>query len=229
MKMLKLSRELYGEDYFERGIESGLSLYENYRWLPDLTISMVKAIVKHTGMAPGSSILDVGCAKGYMVRAFVELGFNAFGIDTSLYVINHLDETIRDSARVFIVYPMQGWPFRDEQFDWVITKDTLEHLTLHHDPSGKDELQFVLSECHRVSPKGFHVIPMGDGIRYFCEDYEKDVTHRLRQTMRWWAKEFTDSGFKVLKKGYRVKGIKDRWYSVHPKGNGFFVLERKND
>lgn len=222
--MGKLSNK-YGEDYFERGVQRKLSLYENYRWLPHLTIPMVKSIIKYAGIAPGSSVLDVGCAKGYTVRAFVELGFNAFGIDTSLYAINHLDETIKN--RIFLVYPMQIWPFRDEQFDWVITKDTLEHLTLYHDPSGKDELQFFLSECYRVSPKGFHVIPMGDGVSYFCKDYEKDITHKLWQTMRWWVKEFTDNGFEVLKKSYRVKGIKDKWYPIHPKGNGFFVLRRK--
>jgi len=217
--------DLYGEDYFERGIESDLSLYESYRWLPDPTISMVKSIVEYTGMAPGSSILDIGCAKGYMVRAFVELGFDAYGIDISQYAITHADETI--SNKLTLVERMQPWPFNRDQFDWVITKDTLEHLTLHYDPLGKDELQFVLSECHRVSPKGFHVIPMGDGTRYFCKDYEKDVTHVLRQSMDWWVKEFTDGDFEVLKKGYRVKGIKDRWYLIHSKGNGFFIMERR--
>ncbi|HEC66234.1 MAG TPA: class I SAM-dependent methyltransferase [bacterium] len=214
--------DLYGKLYFEEGIQTGKSLYENYRWLPHLTIPMVKSIVKHTKMSPKSSILDVGCAKGYMVRAFRELGFNAWGIDASLYAINHLDETVQKGyTRIFLVYRMQIWPFRDNEFDWVITKDTLEHLT-------ERELDFVLHESSRVAPKAFHIIPMGDGESYFCKDYEKDITHKLRRPMGWWADIFQKNGFRVLKKSYRVKGIKDKWYKSHHKGNGFFMLERRN-
>ena len=30
----------YSEDYYERGIELGISGYSNYRWIPELTIPM---------------------------------------------------------------------------------------------------------------------------------------------------------------------------------------------
>ncbi len=219
---MKQSSEIYDKDYFEQGIQKGVSLYENYHWLPDLTIPMAKAIANYAKIMPNSSILDVGCAKGYMVRAFRELGFNALGIDASLYAINHLDETVQKGyTRIFLVYRMQIWPFRDNEFDWVITKDTLEHLT-------ERELNFVLHESSRVASKAFHIIPMGDGESYSCKDYEKDITHKLRRPMEWWVDIFQKNGFRVIKKSYRVKGIKDKWYKIHHKGNGFFILERRN-
>lgn len=224
---MKLSSELYGEDYFERGIQANISLYENYRWLPHLTIPMVKSLIRHTDMKPNSSILDVGCAKGYMVRAFTELGFDAWGIEISDYAISHADKTIR--KKIIRAHRCHPWRFEQDQFDWVISKDTLEHLTLLYDPLRIDELAFVLSECHRVAPKGFHIIPMGKRLKYLCQDYEKDRTHILRQPMKWWIKEFNNSGFDLIKATHRVKGIKDKWYRIHKKGNGFFTVTRKNE
>ena len=52
----------YDADYFLRGKETGKSLYENYRWLPDLTTPMVCSIISHLGIRSGDTILDFGCA-----------------------------------------------------------------------------------------------------------------------------------------------------------------------
>src|SRR5579862_3672374 len=82
---------VYDESYFLRGKESGKSLYENYRWMPDLTIPMVQRIIEHCGIRRGDSILDFGCARGYVVRAFRELGYNAYGYDISRWAIENAD------------------------------------------------------------------------------------------------------------------------------------------
>ena len=71
------SGEVYDADYFLRGKQTGRSLYENYRWLPDLTIPMVAAMIRHLGIKPDDKILDFGCARGYVVKAFREMGYRA--------------------------------------------------------------------------------------------------------------------------------------------------------
>ena len=46
MKNLSNIKNIYNGDYFERGAETGVSLYSNYRWLPELTIPMCHHIIQ---------------------------------------------------------------------------------------------------------------------------------------------------------------------------------------
>ena len=40
MKTLFKPGQYFDEDYYERGAETGKSLYSHYRWMPELTIPM---------------------------------------------------------------------------------------------------------------------------------------------------------------------------------------------
>ena len=82
--------QIYTQDYFENGINSGLSLYENYRWLPHSTIPMAASIAQKLGFNSTTTVLDYGCAMGYLVKAFRYLGFEASGFDISDYAISNL-------------------------------------------------------------------------------------------------------------------------------------------
>src|SRR5436305_1382867 len=84
----------YDEDYFLRGKESGKSLYSDYRWLPELTIPMVCAMIRHLGIGPDDTVLDFGCARGYVVKAFQELGYIAYGYDTSEWAVQNADPAV---------------------------------------------------------------------------------------------------------------------------------------
>ena len=64
----------YDKDYYECGIESGKSLYNNYRWMPELTIPFCSRIVEHLKISTEQKVLDFGCAKGYSVKAMRLLG-----------------------------------------------------------------------------------------------------------------------------------------------------------
>jgi cyclopropane fatty-acyl-phospholipid synthase-like methyltransferase len=70
----------YDADYFLRGKASGKSLYDNYRWMPDLTKPMAERIIEHLGIELDDRIMDFGCARGYLVRALTELGQDAYGL-----------------------------------------------------------------------------------------------------------------------------------------------------
>ena len=47
MKTLFNPPEYFNEDYYERGAETGKSLYSHYRWMPELTIPMAHHIAKY--------------------------------------------------------------------------------------------------------------------------------------------------------------------------------------
>lgn len=70
---------MYDREYFEYGVETGKSNYQNYRWIPELTIPMAMTIIDLLGIKPNESVLDYGCAKGYLVKALRMLHRNAWG------------------------------------------------------------------------------------------------------------------------------------------------------
>lgn len=205
-----MSESQYDSDYFLRGKQTGKSLYENYRWLPDLTIPMVKSIINHLQLSTADTILDFGCARGYMVRALRELGYYAYGYDTSEWAINNCDE----SVKIFVTSKLST--IQPRGFSWVIAKDVLEHIT---------NVLAISDLFEQIAIKGiFVVVPLAHGKKYDVEEYEKDVTHIWRRPLHWWCSVFHRPGWSVEAR-YRIPGIKDN-YSQYPTGNGFITCRR---
>lgn len=206
----------YDADYFLRGVEKGVSLYENYRWLPDLTIPMVKAIVGHLGIKPGDRVLDFGCARGYVVRAFRELGYAAHGYDTSKWAVENCDPQVasyvtNDMRDVF-------------EYDWVIAKDVFEHIP-HAD------LPNVITTLANIANRGmFAVVPVSDVDHgpYIVPQYERDVTHHIRVTLETWKTliQCCVGHHWDVRATHRVPGVKDNYYEEFPRGNGFITALR---
>lgn len=208
---MESSSEQYDEDYFMRGKETGKSLYTSYRWLPDLTIPMARTMVDYLGIKYDETILDFGCARGYTVRAFRELGYDARGYDVSQWAVDNCDESVRGhlttSTHALII----------EGYDWVISKDVLEHV-----PKVNVTINSIMATA-RVGV--FAVVPLADNSgKYVVPEYEMDVTHIHRLSLGEWVKLFLRPGWSVTA-AYRVPGIKDN-YSQHERGNGFITCRR---
>jgi predicted TPR repeat methyltransferase len=207
----------YSADYFERGKELGLSCYENYRWLPALTIPMVRALIAGLGIRKTDTILDYGCAKGYVVKALRTLGYNAKGCDISEYAVDCADEVTREHLCLLGAdrkLPSCG----AEAWDWIICKDVLEHLT-------HDEIAFTLAEFYSGALNVCAVVPLGDalGERFVIEEMEHDVTHVTRENLAWWRSQFYLRGFAKVSTAYQMRGVKENWTNAYPLGNGFIV------
>jgi hypothetical protein len=211
--MKTLSDTLYDEDYFERGIQSGKSCYEHYRWIPELTIPMAHFIVSHLGLRPGDSVLDYGCAKGYTVRALRLLGIEAYGCDISEYALENIDPDTRPNCWLVNT----GLPVPFSMVEWILSKDVLEHMS----ESDLDKFLIQSLECGQA----FHVIPLGDNGKFRIPEYSKDITHRLAKDEQWWIERFESHGWVVDRFSWAMTGIKENWTSRYPKGNGFFILK----
>lgn len=207
--------DLYNEDYFERGKKLGISLYSDYRWLPELTIPFAFRMIEELGIKKDDTILDFGCSKGYLVKAFRLLYRNAFGIDISKYAILYAPLDIRN----YIACTSSIIAFCNK-YDWIISKDTLEHINYEN----IDNILFLLKESTKNM---FCIIPLGDGNKYTIDEYEKDTTHCIRESLDWWKAKFAKAGFKIKKATYNIKNMKEPWYTVNPHGNGFFVLKSR--
>lgn len=202
----------YDEDYFEHGVQTGKSMYENYHWMPELTIRMAYHIIQYLGLKAKDKVLDYGCAKGYLVKALRILDIDAYGCDISSYAIDKVDSEVVDFC--YLISHQMSF---DDKFDWVVSKDVLEHMTV------KQVKQF-LQESHSWSKRAFHVIPLGDGNRYIAEQYERDNTHILREDCQWWTQMFASCKWQIKAFRYAVAGVKENWTSRYPKANGFFTV-----
>lgn len=206
----------YDADYFLRGKESGKSLYTDYRWMPELTISMVEVMIDYLGIRKGDRILDFGCARGYTVKAFRKLGYEAFGIDVSEWAIRNADEEIKP----FLNWTNNSPLLQPEEFDWIIAKDVLEHI-----PTCVATVSYLMQSA---SVGVFAVVPLSakDGAPYVVEDYEKDITHIHRLTLSTWTQMFTRTDW-LVEALYRIEGIKDNYYKPGwEAANGFITAQR---
>lgn len=213
-------KEKFNEDYFENGEILGISGYRNYRWMPELTIKMAYYIIKYLNLNENDNILDYGCAKGFLVKALRILDIYAYGCDISSYAISKCDTDVKD----YCLY-MTGTkiPFKDHKFDYIISKDVLEHLD-------ENDLDNLLVEAHNFTNKMFLIIPLGyldnnNVERYIIENYEHDITHILRKPIEWWNDKLASHKWHINSCTYSVKGIKENWTNFYDKGNVFYIVE----
>ena len=214
-KILGVDPEMYCEDYFERGLESGLSAYQNYRWIPELTIPMAMTIIDYLGLKRHHTILDFGCAKGYLVKALRLLYRHAWGIDVSRYAIDNCDSAVEDFVAL---RESAGEIDLPKKFDYCIAKDVFEHIS-------EAGLDFELSRlnCKYI----FAVIPLGDSEIYRAPINNCDRTHQICANEYWWIQFFKDHGWDLEDFRLQIPGIKDHYYDKFPDAHGFFLVSNR--
>ena len=135
----RLARE-FGKDFFDGDRKSGYGgcFYNSRFWQP-----VISTFQEHFWLTKESSVLDVGCAKGFMLHDMAELipGINVIGIDISQYAI---DNAIEDMKGHVQTGDARELPFEDNSFDVVISVTTV------HNFDRKECIQ-ALQEIERVS------------------------------------------------------------------------------
>lgn len=202
----------FDADYYENGINSGLSLYTNYRWIPELTIPMAFRMIEILDIKENDKVLDFGCAKGFLVKVFRLLDRDCYGVDVSEYAIENCDNDIKKYVK-----KIESASDIDMNYDFVISKDVFEHI----DPTS---LKNILLELRKKTECMFVIVPLGNGEKYIIDSYELDTTHIIRENKDWWTNLFLECGFKIDMFSYKMKGIKEN-YNKFETGNGFFILK----
>lgn len=135
----RLARQ-FGQDFFDGDRRHG---YGGLNYDPKYWGAVVRDIIDFYSLGPGSKILDVGCAKGFMLVDLLSALPEAqvTGIDVSEYAISHAHESIVDFVQVG---DARSIPFPDNSFDLVISINTIHNLV-------RDDLIKSLQEITRVS------------------------------------------------------------------------------
>lgn len=136
LEVIRISRE-YGEMYFDGPRDYGYGGYRyDGRWVP-----VAGDIIRYFGLKPGDRVLDVGCAKGFLVKDLVDQGMDAYGLDISAYALAHAPPETRGRL---VLGSADRLPFAGKSFSCVLSLDTVHNL----DRAGARR---ALAEIQRVS------------------------------------------------------------------------------
>jgi len=134
---IRISRE-YGQMYFDGPREYGYGGYRyDGRWIP-----VARDIVAHFTLKPGDRVLDIGCAKGFLVKDLLALGIDAYGIDISEYALMNCEPEVIGRLHLGNANKL---PFPDKSFAAVISINTIHNLP-------RQQCLQAVKEIQRLAP-----------------------------------------------------------------------------
>lgn len=134
----------YGQQYFDGAREVGYGGYRyDGRWVP-----IAEDMVKHFGLKAGDRVLDVGCAKGFLVKDLMKVcpGLEVYGLDISNYALMNCEAEVIGRLHLGSADRL---PFPDNSFQAVVSINTI------HNFERPDAVRAV-REIERLAPgRGF--------------------------------------------------------------------------
>jgi 2-polyprenyl-3-methyl-5-hydroxy-6-metoxy-1,4-benzoquinol methylase len=120
------------------------------------------------------TVLDAGCAMGFLVEALRDRGVEAFGVDISEYAIAQVRSDIKPYCRQgSITDPLS------DRYDLIVSIEVLEHLPT------EEAILAVGNLCAATDDFMFSSTP---------NDYQ-EITHLNVQQPEWWTEVFARQGF----------------------------------
>lgn len=131
--------KLYGKDYWDGDRKYGYGGYRyDGRWE-----AVARQLIGYYKLKSNAKILDVGCGKGFLLYELKKIlpAVNITGFDISQYAIDNAKEEIRPS--LFTHRAEDTYPFKDKEFDLVISITTLHNLALFSLKPALQEIELV--------------------------------------------------------------------------------------
>ena len=170
----KIDASFYDEKYYEK---KGYTLEKQYATFSELAGHLKRRFNP-------KSVLDVGCSIGVLVKAFRDLGMDAYGVDYSEYALSHAPEDVKARLKRVAV-DKEKLPFKDGSFDLVTMLELLEHLQDH---------RHLIGEVSRVMKKG--------GTVFVTTPFDlspEEPSHINIHPRKFWIKEFESFGFEYAR------------------------------
>lgn len=180
----KIARE-FGKDFFDGDRKHG---YGGFHYNPKFWNNVVPSFERYWDLSSSDSLLDVGCAKGFMLYDFKRLikGLKVKGIDISKYAIENSLEQVKEFVSVGDAKALN---FGDNEFDYVISINTVHNLEV-------EDCKKALKEISRVAKKGSFITV--DAYRNDEEKkkmYEWNLTAKTILSIEDWKNLFKEINF----------------------------------
>lgn len=139
---------LYGKEYWDGERKYG---YGGYHYLPGRWRNLAKTLIDEYDLDKNSSVLDIGCGKGYLIKEFKllipELKIN--GIDISSYAVYNSHEDVKDSLSIYDA--RKNLNFGNDSFDLVISLGVLHNFKVN-------EIANTIKEIERIGKKKYLMV-----------------------------------------------------------------------
>lgn len=136
----------WGFDYWDgdRSIN-----YGGYYYIPGRLFPLANKIIRHYNLNNSSSVLDVGCGKGFLLYEIKKIlpSLKIAGIDISKYAIKNSKEEV---SQYLTFGNANSLPYDDKSFDLVLSINTLHNLYCY-------DLVKSIKEINRVSKKNSYI------------------------------------------------------------------------
>ncbi len=180
---VRISRE-FGQEHFDGPREYGYGGYRyDGRWIP-----VARDMVAHFGLKAGDRVLDVGCAKGFLVKDLMQVcpGLEVFGVDVSRYALDHCEPEVVGRLHLGSADDL---PFPDNSFQAVISLNTVHNLE-------RPDCIRALREMQRLAPgKGFVQVDAYRTPEQRAVFIEWVLTAKYHDYPDGWIKAFGEAGY----------------------------------
>lgn len=174
----------FGREYFDGERTQGYGGYRyDGRW-----VAVAKRMQEFYGLATGHRVLDVGCAKGFLLHDLRQAvpGIKVAGLDVSAYAVAN---ALPDVRPFLVVGSADRLPFVDETFDLVVSINTVHNLE-------PDRCTEGIREMERVSRRWKYV----QVDSYLSEDQRQNferwqLTARTHFDPEGWRRLFIGAGY----------------------------------
>tara|TARA_B110000027_G_scaffold58109_1_gene62901 strand:+ start:73 stop:747 length:675 start_codon:yes stop_codon:yes gene_type:complete len=138
-KKNKLIASKFSKEYFDGTRSQGYGgYYYDGRW-----VKIAKKLIKKFKLKKGSKVLDVGCAKGFLMHDLKKLSKNKIevhGIDVSKYAKSRAMNSVKSKIKIMNCKKLN---FKDNSFDLVIGINVVHNLSNNLCKKSIEEIQRV--------------------------------------------------------------------------------------
>lgn len=175
----------FGKEFFDGDRNHG---YGGFKYMSRFWQPVIPTFQEHFDLNENSKVLDIGCAKGFMLYDMRELitGINIKGVDVSKYAIENSKIEVKEFLEVADV---RNLPFEDNSFDVVISINTIHNLE-------REECKKALSEIERVSKgKSFITVDAYNNDEEKEAMYAWNLTAKTIMSVDEWISFFKEAGY----------------------------------
>jgi len=175
----------YDADYFEHGIKS--NWLRGYHWTEFAGLFRETARLLVEGFSEAKSFLDVGCAKGFLVRALREVGVDAWGCDHSRFAL----DGAHDAIAPYLIESCATQLRPERTFDVVVAMNVLESLT-------EEQLNRFLKSALGWTEQAIVAVIATDeeSEESTRASHDRDLSRILRRPRAWWHEQFLRAGWR---------------------------------
>ena len=175
----------FGREFFDGDRNQG---YGGFKYMSRFWQPVVPTFKEYWQLTASSSLLDVGCAKGFMLHDMAKMipGITVKGIDISHYAIEHAMDDMKPHVKVANATQL---PFENKSFDVVISINTVHNLELK-------ECGRALQEIERVSRgKSFITVDAYRNTKEKERMYAWNLTAKTIMSVDEWIAFFKEIGY----------------------------------